>query len=209
MIRWLLYLIPSLLSTVLCYLTNWFVVLFADRDGELHGVLHLWQTWDDSLNGEFSVQCAPKFLRYDWSKHYVEYRDTTQYLRSVNRDRWFATCINDEWTLWERFQRYACRVLWLMRNNAYGFCFYLLGATVSPFLETTQSEHVIKSREIFGGNVAGAWMYKNDAPIFTLFGWTVHWNNFLGWKIDTGAKFDTRSMIANRIAFSFKKEGGE
>lgn len=203
MIRWLLYLIPSLLSTVLCYLTNWFVVLFADRDGELHGLFHLWQTWDDSLNGEFSVECAPKFLRYDWAKHYVEYKDTTQYLRSVNRDRWFATCINDDWTLWERFQRYACRVLWLMRNNAYGFCFYLLGYTATPTIEVTQSANTISAKERNGEG----WMYKNTSKIFSLFGWEVHWNNFLGWKLDTDAQFDTRSMIANRIAFFFKREG--
>lgn len=203
MIRWLLYLIPSLLSTVLCYLTNWFVVLFADINGELPGFLHLWQTWDDSLNPEFSVECAPKFLRYDWQKHYREYKDTTQYLRSVNRDRWFATCINDKWTLWERFQRYACRVLWLMRNNAYGFAFYLLGATVTPLLSIKQSENTISVKEVNGD----AWMYKNTAPIFSLFGYTVHWNNLLGWKIDESAKYDTRAMIANRIAFYFEKEG--
>ena len=203
MIRWLIYLIPSLLSTVLCYLTNWFVVLFCDRDGELHGFLHLWQTWDDSCNPEFSVECAPKFLRYDWSKHYVEYRDTTQYLRSVNRDRWYATCINDDWTLWERFQRYACRVLWLMRNNAYGFAFYLLGATVTPMLSIKTSENTISVDEVYGD----AWMYKNTAPIFSAFGWVVHWNNLLGWKIDTSAKYDTRAMIANRVAFFFEREG--
>ena len=203
MIRWLLYLPLSLLTTVLCYLTNWFVVLFADRDGELHGLFHLWQTWDDSCNPEFSIECAPKFLRYDWSKHYREYKDTTQYLRSVNRDRWYATCINDNWTLWERFQRHACRVLWLMRNNAYGFAFYLLGATVTPLLSIKQSENTISVDEVYGD----AWMYKNTAPIFSAFGWTVHWNNLLGWKIDTSAKFDTRAMIANRVAFFFEREG--
>ena len=33
------------------------------------------------------------------------------------------------------------------------------------------------------------------------------WNNFLGWKISTDAQFDTRAMIANRIAFSIRREG--
>lgn len=202
MVRWLLYLIPSLLSTVLCYLTNWFVVLFADRDGELHGLFHLWQTWDDSLNGEFSVECAPKFLRYDWAKHYVEYKDTTKYLKSVNRDRWFATCINDEWTLLERFQRYACRVLWLMRNNAYGFAFYLLGITATPFLDVKKSENTISVKD----KNSDAWMYKNDAPMFSLFGYTFSWCNFLGWKMDVDAEMDTRCMIANRIAFHIERE---
>lgn len=203
MIRWLIYLPLSLLFTVICYLTNWFVLLFCDRDGELHGFLHLWQVWDDSCNPEFSIECAPKFLRYDWAKHYVEYKDTTQYLRSVNRERWFATCINDDWTLWERFQRYACRVLWLMRNNAYGFAFYLLGSTVTPMLVIKTSENTISVDEVYGD----AWMYKNESPIFSAFGWTVHWNNLLGWKIDESAKYDTRAMIANRIAFYFEREG--
>jgi hypothetical protein len=193
----------SLLFTVLCYLTNWFVCLFADRNGELHGLLHLWQTWDDSLNGEFSVQCAPKLLRYDWQKHYREYLDTTQYLRSVNRDRWFAECINDEWTLWERFQRYACRVLWLMRNNAYGFSFYLLGHTATPPIDVTRSENTISAKERNGFG----WSYKNTAKIFSMFGWEVHWNNYLGWKLDLDAEVDTRGMIANRVAFFFRREG--
>jgi hypothetical protein len=35
-------------------------------------------------------------------------------------------------------------------------------------------------REIFADNLWGAWMYKNTAPIFTLWGWTVHWNNLIG-----------------------------
>ena len=203
MIRWLIYLPFSLLFSVICYLTNWLVLLFCDRNGELHGFLHLWQVWDDSCNPEFAIQCAPKFLQYDWKAHYVEYKDTTQYLRSVNRERWYATCINDEWTLWERFQRYACRVLWLTRNNAYGFCFYLLGYTATPTIEVTQSENTIKAKEKDGEG----WMYKNTAPIFSLFGWTVHWNNLLGWKLDCDAKYDTRSMIANRVAFFFRKEG--
>jgi hypothetical protein len=49
-------------------------------------------------------------------------------------------------------------------------------------------------------------MYKNTAKIFSLFGWEVHWNNLLGWKLDTSAQFDTRSMIANRIAVRFERE---
>lgn len=207
MLLWLLYVPFSLLFAVLCYLTNWFVLLFCDRDGELHGIWHLWQVWDDSCNPEFAVQCAPKFLQYDWNKHYKEYEGITNYWETVRRPRWYAVCINDEWTLWERFQRYACRLLWLTRNCSYGFAFYILGTDVSPMLEIQRSENTIFVREIFGGNLGGAWMYKNTAPIFSLFGWTVHWNNLIGWKIDDSANRTTRAMIANRIAFSIRREG--
>jgi hypothetical protein len=83
----------------------------------------------------------------------------------------------------------------------------LLGLNVSPSLEIKTSENTIFVREIFSDGLWGAWMYKNTAPIFTAFGWTVHWNNLIGWKIDVDAKLDTRAMIANRVAFYFEKEG--
>ncbi len=203
MLRWLLYLPLSLLASVLCYLTNWIVVIFADKNGELPWPLHAWQTWDNSVYCSDSVEVAPKFLQYDWPKHYREYKDATQYLRSVNRERWFVECIDDNFTFVEKLKRYACGVLWLMRNNAYGFCFYLLGRNVTPWLEiVSESEHTQFIREENGI----AWKYKNTAPIFTLFGWTLCWNNLLGWKIDDSAEVDTRAMVAIRVAFSFKRE---
>ena len=203
MIRWLIYLIPSLLSTVLCYLTNWVIVLFADINGELPGIFKYWQTWDNAVFCRESVEFAPKFLQYDWNAHYREYKDTTPELKAWNRERWFVVCVNPYFTFVEEVKRYVCGVLWLMRNNAYGFAFYLLGATVTPILAIKQSENTISVQEVNGD----AWMYKNTAPIFSLFGYTVHWNNLLGWKIDESAKFDTRAMIANRVAFFFKREG--
>ncbi len=41
---WLLYVCLDLIFTVLCYLTNWFVVIFADEKGQLPKVFKLWQT---------------------------------------------------------------------------------------------------------------------------------------------------------------------
>ena len=177
-------------------------MFFADINGELPSIFKYWQTWDNSTACSESVEFAPKFLQYDWAKHYREYRDTTPELKAWNRDRWFVVCIEPHFTFWEEVQRYCCGVLWLTRNNAYGFAFYLLGATVTPLLSIKTSENTISVDEVYGD----AWMYKNEAPIFSAFGWTVHWNNLLGWKIDTSAKYDTRSMIANRVAFSFRKE---
>lgn len=206
MILWFLYFLLSLVFMVICYVTNPIVVLFADEDGELPGVLKYWQTWDNSTFCSDSVEHAPKFLRYDWARHYKEHKDADEYLRSVNRQRWYAICIDHNFTAWERVQRYLCGVLWLTRNCSYGFAFYLLGANVSPVLKIRDSANTRFVREVFGGNVAGAWMYKNTAPIFSAFGWTVHWNNLLGWKIDVDAKQTTRAMIANRIAFYFERE---
>lgn len=206
MVLWFIYFLLSLVFMILCYLTNPIVMLFANEDGELPWVLHYWQTWDNSTACFESVEHAPKFLRYDWEAHYREYKDTDPYLKSVNRERWYCVCIDHNFTAWERIQRYLCGVLWLTRNCSYGFAFYLLGLNVSPILEIKESENTLFVREVFGNGLYGAWMYKNTAKIFSLWGYEVHWNNLLGWKIDTGAKFDTRAMIANRIAFFFKKE---
>ena len=206
MIIWLIYFILSLVFMILCYPTNPLVVPFADINGELPSVLKYWQTWDNSCYCSDSVEHAPKFLKYDWARHYREYKGTDPYLASVNRDRWFVSCIDPDFTLWERIQRYFCAVLWLTRNCSYGFSFYLLGLTISPTLEIKQSETTIFVREVFSKDLWGAFMYKNTAKIFSAFGYAVHWNNLIGWKIDTSAQFDTRSMIANRIAFFFEKE---
>lgn len=206
MIIWLIYFILSLVFMILCYPTNPFVVPFADINGELPSFLKYWQTWDNSCYCSDSVEHAPKFLKYDWAKHYREYKGTDPYLASVNRDRWFVSCIDPDFTLWERVQRYLCAVLWLTRNCSYGFSFYLLGLTISPTLEIKESENTIFVREVFSKDLWGAFMYKNTAKIFSAFGYKVHWNNLIGWKIDTSAQFDTRAMIANRIAFYFEKE---
>ena len=207
MVLWLIYFLLSLVCMILCYITNPIAVLFANEDGELPGILKYWQTWDNSTACRESVECAPKFLQYDWAKHYCEYKDSDAYLKTVNRERWYCVCIDHNFTAWERIQRYLCGVLWLTRNCSYGFAFYLLGLNISPNLEIKTSENTIFVREIFTDGLFGAFMYKNTAPIFSACGYTVHWNNLLGWKIDTDAKYDTRAMIANRIAFFFEKEG--
>ena len=205
MVLWFIFFILALVTSVLCYLTNWAVVPFANEVGELPGPLMLWQTWDNSLDCHESVEYAPSFLQYDWSRHYREYRDTTQYLRSVNRERWFVECVDPDFSVKEILQRYACRVLWLYRNNAYGWAFYCLGLTVSPCLDVRASEHTVFVREVFGKDLWGAWMYKNTAPIFTIGDYTVRWDNLLGWKIATTAEFDTRAMVAIRVAFRIKR----
>ena len=192
---------------LICYPTNPIVALFADDDGELPKWLKYWQTWDNSVFCKESVEHAPKFLQYDWARHYREYKDTDSYLQSVNRERWYCVCVDHNFTTWERIQRYCCGVLWLTRNCSYGFAFYLLGLNVAPILEIKTSENTIFAREMFEGDLFGAWMYKNTAPIFTAFGQVVHWNTLIGWKIDCDAKVCTRAMIANRIAFFFEREG--
>lgn len=206
MVIWFFYFLLALVTSVLCYLTNPIVVLFSNANGELPGFLKLWQTWDNSCNPSELKECAPECIRFDWDAHFVEYYGTTPELEAVNRKRWFTTCVNDNWTIKERIKLYLCRCYWLYRNNAYGWAFYPLGVTVSPFFDFKASENTLFVKEVYAPGLWGAWMYKNTAPIFKAFGYVVHWNNLLGWKIDTSATVDTRAMVAIRIAFYVEKE---
>lgn len=48
--RWFLYAPLQLLIMIICYITNPVIVMFADKDGELHSFLRRWQTFDDSCD---------------------------------------------------------------------------------------------------------------------------------------------------------------
>lgn len=210
MALWLIYLPFSLLAMILCYLTNPFVVLFCDEDGELHGFLNLWQTHDNSCNPSDVTEHKqlPSWLCYDWKRHYEEYEDTTPELKKVGRKRWFTRCIDPNFSLKERLQRYVCRAYWLTRNCSYGWAFWFLGITpgVRWTIEKDDGETNYVHEDYDAWWLDGAWKHKSTAKICTIFGWEIHWNTFLGWKVDENAPVDTRAMIANRIAFSFRRE---
>jgi hypothetical protein len=200
---WLLYLPFVLLCYVVCFLTNPIVVLFADENGELHGFWHLWQTWDNSVDTSdvYEHHELPDFLLYDWDKHYIEYVGETRYTADIRRKRWYTTCINDDWTLWERFQRYICRVYWLTRNCAYGWCFYVFGQWAFSDC-SIEHEHRRDDRHYL------MWGYDDSQPIWYRTWWIkidwywterIHTEGYLGWKINfpfSGSQF---SMIAHRL----------
>lgn len=84
-IRYLLYAVLQILCMILCYLTNWLVVLFSDEEGELSGIFHMWQTWDDTLdNPSFINNSLPKFLNYGWHSHYEQYYVIDEYMSTTH-----------------------------------------------------------------------------------------------------------------------------
>ena len=204
MLIYLIYAPLNILLMLLCYLTNPIVVLFADERGELHGFLKYWQTWDDSLDPAFYVKKkVPKFLRYDYDRHYQEYWNTTPKLAGLGRDRCFVKLIDKHFTVKERIQRYFCRVLWLARNCGYGFAFYVFGRKVvgkSCFKKIYRFDSqghyvkylVDKTRNVF----LRPWSYKNTWKINKKLRWEV----YLGWKINEDQERLQQCMIAHRIA---------
>jgi len=196
----------SLLVSLICYATNPIVLLFCDEEGELPGVLSLWQTWDNSCNPSDLLDIVPGFLMFDWSRHYEEYEGTTKKLADVGRMRWFCRVIDPQFTIWERIQRYLCRCIWLTRNCAYGWSFWVFGRTIEPdsVVITKQIDDEDGKLTVARVRTEKSWkapfLYKNDRYFI---GHLVRWCIFAGWKIDYKSNTRHRAMIAGRLAVRF------
>ncbi len=207
MLYWFALVIPSLIMTAVCYITNPLVVLFADEDGELHGFWRLWQTWDNSCNPSDLKSVAPKCILFDWDAHYTEYVEPVDPVDTTlaDRKRWRTPCHNTSFTAKERFKRYLCRCYWLTRNSCYGWAFYVFGIVPSSKVIITRNENGVLDMREEGGNWANrAWEHKNDSKIFRIGKYELHWKTFLGWKLKEDVQTPARAMIANRIAFAIE-----
>lgn len=209
MLTYLLYAPLNIICMLICYITNPIVCLFADERGELHGFWKYWQTWDDSLDSAFFVKNkAPKFLCYDFDKHYEQYWNTTPELKRLGQYRFFNKVKDPHFTKKEKIQRYLCRVLWLTRNCGYGFAFYLFGRyTIGTqckreTYKIIDKEHCKKYVVDKHQNVlTRPWAYKNTLK----FAKHLRWEIYLGWKIREDVSEMRQYMIAHRIAFRFEK----
>lgn len=156
------------------------------------------------MNPRFYIkEKVPKFLRYDYDRHYEEYCDSNDLLKSLGRVRCYARLKDSHFTLKERLQRYICRVMWLYRNCGYGFAFYCfgrlcIGARCERFVYRFDEQgHYVKyianTHQTEGNRV---WMYKSTWPINDKYRWEI----YLGWKINEDDNESRHCMIANRIA---------
>ena len=96
--RFLIYFILDITVNLIGYCINPFLPLFADSDGNLPSWLRWFQTYDSTLDGQ-----EPRFI------------ESTSWLRDGNVAKNFICT-------------YVLRVMWLFRNNSYGFAYSVLGA---------------------------------------------------------------------------------
>ena len=208
---WILYVPLMIIIMLICYITNPIVVLFADEEGELHGIWKYWQTWDDSLDSKFMMtEVVPKrfkFLDYKWANKYESYQDTEtlkEFNKVIEKVRLQSGA---RFTFKERIQRYCCRVLWLTRNCAYGFAYYLFnieGDRKDLYIEEqfeTESEEKHLAYDPTQSIIVRPWTYKFYTHIIGNF----YITGYLGWKIpywQQDGKYN--AMIANRIVPRFK-----
>lgn len=115
LILWLLYFIPALIVELLCYLTNPIAAIFTYREARYDWVkrlgkyallerdylyLSLWQTHDNAA-------CEWWYGMYN-----VNHLDFAK--------NWTQHDYDNSWWI-----RYYCRLVWLYRNNAYGWLYKL------------------------------------------------------------------------------------
>lgn len=190
---------------LLCYLTNPFVILLADEEGEIKNkFFHLWQTWDSSLDNQHYIEeYAFKCIRYDFSKYYIQ--EEVPLYEGNNRLKWKSTLINPNFTTTDRIKRYLCRLCWVYRNCSYGFSYYLFSVETVPSKLKYIYRNETKDGKTYIVYETGhslwntPWAYYSNMKINKY----IEWCNYLGWKIvrepeDSDKKF--KCMIANRIA---------
>lgn len=190
-LKWFVLAILDLLFTAQCYITNPIVVLFATECGELPTLFSWWANWDDGLDVEWMVteHKVPKWAEYDFNRHY-KYYDEWQAEEIIGKHHGFVVPLDMHFSLWERFQRYVCRLAWLYRNTGYGFSYYVTGVDVN---EADIIKKVDEPGYIYY-TTDYAFCLKYDRHSFSDY----HWEIFLGWKCQN-VHGTERCMLAFRI----------
>lgn len=199
-IKWLLLSVADVLFNVIAYVTDPFVLLFADEVGNLPGWALWWENWDDHLDVDWMVyeHHVPKFAEYDFNRHYC-YHDEYEAERLICEHRGYVDLLDGNFTLKERFQRYVCRLWWLWRNNAYGFSYYVTGVDVCK--DDVVKVKTVENDGYIWYETDNAFCYKDGRKSFG----SCYWDNFIGWKMQNVEHDVERCMLAFRIT-PFSKE---
>lgn len=193
-IKWALLTVVDVLFNIVCYLTNPFVLLFADELGNLPKIFLWWENWDDRLDIDWMIDehHVPRFAEYDFHRHY-KYHPPEEAEKTIGEYRGYVDLLDPNFTLWEKFQRYVCRLVWLYRNCAYGFSYYVTGIDI-------RRDDVVKIKTIEKDGyiyyeTPYAFCYKDERPSYGKH----HWDNFVGWKFQAVEHDVERCMLAFRI----------
>ena len=143
---WLLYFIPALIVEVFCLLTNPIAALFTYRAERYDTVKRL---------GNIKVVLPRDYLYLSlWQTH--DNAADEWWYGVYNENHWFKFAqkwtqkdYNESW-----FIRYYCRLVWLYRNNAYGWLYKLF---------SKPKETAIKVKE-YGKEYLGFWFKLQVFP---------------------------------------------
>lgn len=199
MISWIIYALLDFLFSLVCYITNPIVVLFADEYGNLPKILRWWQTYDNCLDIEWMIseENVPKIFRYDFNKHYI-YHPEEKSKEPIQPG--YVELIDPNFTFKEKIQRYFCRLAWLYRNTGYGFSYEITGRDY-------KMEDVVKHIDYNESteNECHFYTVEDGRSIFTKtfrFYYTHPWGKqfyariYIGWKVTNVESKYGRAMTA-------------
>ena len=72
-LKWIVFAIIDVLFNIICYITNPFVLLFADELGNLPRIFLWWSNWDDHLDVDWMI-----------SEHHVPKLQNTILISTIN-----------------------------------------------------------------------------------------------------------------------------
>lgn len=203
-LRYIFYWLGSILTMILCYLTNPIVVLFCDKYGNLPKVFKLWQTYDNCLDIDWMIyeNKVPSIFRYDFNKHYKYHPEVKE---DNNLIPGHVEILDDNFTIKEIIQRYFCRVLWLYRNCAYGFAYYWFGINhighKQNIIISESNENHEKIYVSTYSDISGKYFCVKSTEYWKLFGHPFKFDIYIGWKMAGTSNYKTFSsaMTAIRI----------
>ncbi len=202
--RYVLYCIADILFNIIAYLTNPIVLLFADEVGNLPAWALWWANWDDHLDVDWMVyeHHVPSWAEYDFNKHY-RYHSEWEAEQTIGEHRGYVDLLDPNFTTWERFQRYVCRLVWLYRNCAYGFSYYVTGMDIDG-----AEVEVIKDIRVSGNTQYYAYT-KKAFCYYQMKRWT--WGSrkfmlklFFGWKFQHIKPTERKRAMLALFAWPFK-----
>lgn len=189
-LKWLVFLIPSILIELMCYILAPLVAFFI-RSEERSDRVKQFDNQQHTMDRDYLIKPLMWFQTHDNAVDEWWYG-------AFNRDSYFqfvreSTQEDYDNEIWFR---YFCRVMWLWRNCAYGFLYNLFGVIKDPETASIVTEHGIEGSRQFWWKLVeypNSFSFKAELPIkFTNRHFTVN----IGWKSHRGFP---RRLYANRI----------
>lgn len=143
-------------------------------------------------------------IRYDFNRHYRYHHENKSNGGLIPG---YVEILDPDFTIKERIQRYFCRLLWLIRNNGYGFAYEVLGANFNPKYHVVEIDEERKNYihwKSYIVNKPEIWCYSLTKPWCKWFQLRI----YLGWKLRgfTHGIPNQRAMLACHVTFLHRVE---
>lgn len=184
---WILLFIPALLVEVVCYALNPIVCLFVRKEPRTDRVKRI-DNKQHTFDREYLIKPLMWFQTHDnaldeyWWGLFTVYSIFPAVKNATQQD------YDSKWWL-----RYLCRVLWLYRNNAYGFLYNLFSRPVEEDLKVYTRG---TKKKTFWYELAirkSSWQFETHIPVPLT---KKYMSINIGWKAHKGFP---KMMYANRI----------